>query len=136
MTRITPLSLALACAALVAAGCGGSSNKSTSSSSQPAAPASSGGSGGTAASGGGVTINMKNISFDPKDKTVKVGQKVTWVNEDDVPHNVTTTGGAAKFNSSDFGKGGTYAFTPKKPGTIQYTCTLHLGMDATLTVTK
>jgi plastocyanin len=132
MTRIAPLSLALACAALAAAGCGSSNSKSTTSS-QPAAPASNG---GTAAPGGGVTIKMQNITFNPKTKTVKVGQKVTWTNEDDVPHNVTTTGGAAKFASKDFGKGGTYSFTPTKPGTIQYTCTLHPGMDATLTVTK
>jgi plastocyanin len=132
MTRIAPLSLALACAALAAAGCGSSNSKSTTSS-QPAAPASNG---GTAAPGGGATIKMQNITFNPKTKTVKVGQKVTWTNEDDVPHNVTTTGGAAKFASKDFGKGGTYSFTPTKPGTIQYTCTLHPGMDATLTVTK
>jgi len=133
MTRIAPLSLALACAALVAAGCGSSNSKSTTSS-QPAAPASNGGT--AAPAGGGVTIKMQNITFNPKSKTVKVGQKVTWTNEDDVPHNVTTTGGAAKFASKDFGKGGTYSFTPTKPGTIQYTCTLHPGMDATLTVTK
>jgi plastocyanin len=125
MNRIAPL--VLACAGLAAVGCG-SSNKSSSTSSQPAAPAKS--------TGGGTTIKMQNISFSPKSQTVKVGQKVTWTNEDDVDHNVTTTGGAAKFASDNFGKGGTYSFTPTKAGTIQYTCTLHPGMDATLTVTK
>jgi plastocyanin len=122
MKRI-PLPAAVACLALLAAGCG-SSNSSSSSSSQSSGPAPKG------------AIEMKNIAFSPKAKTVKVGQKVTWVNDDDIDHNVTTTGGAAKFASDNFGKGGTYAFTPTKPGTIQYTCTLHPGMDATLTVTK
>src|SRR4051794_1139001 len=133
MTRITPLPLALlACAGLIAAGCG-SSNDNSKSTSQPAPASSSGGGGG---GGGGKTIHMQNIQFAPKSDTVKVGQKVTWVNDDDVDHNVTTTGGAAKFASDNFGKGGTYSFTPTKPGTVQYTCTLHPGMDATLTVTK
>ena len=99
----------------------------------------SGGGGSTstssaASSGGGVTIKMQNIAFDPKDVTVKVGQKVTWTNDDSVPHNVTATSGAS-FKSSTFGQGGTYSFTPKKAGTIQYVCTIHPGMEATLTVT-
>jgi plastocyanin len=122
MKRI-PLPAAVACLALVAAGCG-SSNSSSSSTSESSGPAPKG------------AIEMKNIAFSPKSKSVKVGQKVTWVNDDDVDHNVTTTGGAAKFASDNFGKGGTYSFTPTKPGTIQYTCTLHPGMDATLIVTQ
>jgi plastocyanin len=47
---------------------------------------------------------------------------------------VTAKSGAS-FHSDNFGQGGTYEFTPKKAGTIKYTCTLHPGMDGTLTVT-
>ena len=140
MTRRT-VTTALACltllgAALVA-GCGGGDNKSTSSTpaASTPAPASTGTStGGGGASSGPVKVTMKNIAFDPKDVTVKVGQKVTWTNDDSVPHNVTATSGAS-FKSSTFGQGGTYSFTPKKAGTIQYVCTIHPGMEATLTVT-
>jgi plastocyanin len=121
MNRIAPL--VLACVGLLAAGCG-SSNSNSSSSSKSSGPAPKG------------AIKMQNIAFSPKSETVKVGQKVTWVNEDDVDHNVTTTGGAAKFASDNFGKGGTYSFTPTKPGTIKYTCTLHPGMDGEITVTR
>jgi plastocyanin len=78
---------------------------------------------------------MKNIQFAPNDATVKVGTKVTWTNDDSVDHNVTAKSGA-DFKSSDFGNGGTYTFTPKQAGTIKYTCTLHPGMDGTLTVTN
>ena len=35
----------------------------------------------------------------------------------------------------NFGQGGTYSYTPTKPGKIEYTCTLHPGMDGELTVT-
>jgi plastocyanin len=119
--------LVLAVVALAAAGCGSSDNNSSSSensssSSAPAAPS----------GGGTVTIDMKDIKFNPSSATVKVGQTVKWVNDDDVPHNVT--GGPLK--SKTFGKGGTFEFTPKKAETISYVCTVHPGMTATLTVTS
>jgi plastocyanin len=77
---------------------------------------------------------MQNIAFDPKDVTVKVGQKLTWTNEDTVDHNVTSQSGET-IKSDNFGKGGTFSFTPKKAGKIAYVCTIHPGMTATLTVT-
>jgi plastocyanin len=116
--------------ALAAAGCGSSSDNT---SSTPSAPASTGTS-STASSGGGktVTIDMKDIQFAPTSQTVKVGQTVKWVNEDDVPHNVK----GGPLNSKTFGKGGSYTFTPKKAETISYVCTIHPNMKATLTVTS
>jgi plastocyanin len=118
--------LLLAVAALAVAGCGGGDdNESPTSNAAPATNTTSGG-------GGTVTIDMKNIQFSPSSATVKVGQTVKWVNEDDVPHNVI--GGPLK--SKTFGKGGTYEFTPKKAETISYVCTIHPNMKATLTVTS
>jgi plastocyanin len=119
----------LAVLALAAVGCGSSNNSSSSSTpSSQAAPATS-----TPSSGSGtVTIDMKNIQFSPTSQTVKVGQTVKWVNQDDVPHNVE--GGPLK--SKTFGKGGTYEFTPKKAETISYVCTIHPNMKATLKVTS
>jgi plastocyanin len=119
--------------ALAAAGCG-SSNSDSSSSSTPA-PAASTSTPAASSSGGAVAIKMQNIAFDPKAVSVKVGQKVTWTNDDSVNHNVTATSGA-DFKSKDFGQGGTFSFTPTKAGTINYVCTIHPGMEATLTVAK
>jgi plastocyanin len=115
--------------ALAAAGCGGSNSSSTSSGSSSGASTAA-----ASSSGGGVTIKMQNIAFDPKAVTVKVGQKVTWTNEDTVDHNVTSQSGET-IKSDNFGKGGTFSFTPKTAGKISYVCTLHPGMTATLTVT-
>jgi plastocyanin len=112
--------------ALAAAGCGSSNDNSSSSASSTSTPAAS-------SSGGGVAIKMANIAFDPKDVTVKVGQKITWTNDDSTNHNVTADSGA-DFKSKDFGKGATFDFTPDKAGTIAYECTLHPGMKATITV--
>jgi plastocyanin len=135
--------LLLAVLALAAAGCGGGSDDNNTS----ANPSNNGSPSGsapdtrtsenttsteTATSGGTVTIDMKNIAFDPTSVTVKVGQTVKWVNEDDAPHNVV--GGPLK--SKTFGKGGSFEYTPKKAETISYVCTIHPGMKATLTVTS
>jgi plastocyanin len=78
---------------------------------------------------------MQNIAFSPKDVTVKVGQKVTWTNDDQVDHNVTSQSGET-IKSQNFGNGGTFSFTPTQAGKITYVCTIHPGMTATLTVTK
>ena len=129
MRRI-PLVLC-AVVALAAAGCG-SSNDNTGSSS--AASSASTAASSSSSSGGGVAIKMQNIAFDPKAVTVKVGQKVTWTNDDSVDHNVTSQSGET-IKSQNFGKGATFSFTPTKAGTIKYVCTIHPGMDATLTVT-
>jgi plastocyanin len=134
MTRIALLAATLIVAA-VAAGCGGSSNdKSSSSQPAPATKAPAGTKTAATSAGGSVSIDMKNIKFDPAQQTVSVGQKVIWTNQDTVDHNVTANAGAS-FHSQDFGQGKTYEFTPTKAGTIKYVCTLHPGMDGTLTVT-
>jgi plastocyanin len=126
MRRILLALCAVLALALGLAACGGGDdNGGGSTSSTPAA--SSGG-------GGEVEIKLQNIQFAPKDTTVKVGQKVKWVNEDSTDHNVTSDSGA-DFKSDDFGKGSSFEFTPDKAGTIKYECTLHPGMTATLNVT-
>jgi plastocyanin len=145
---ITILTLLLCTAALAAAGCGGGGSKSSSSGNSGAATTSGGAStsgGGASTSGGGgasgqgaggsVGVKMQNIAFSPTTVTVKVGQKITWTNEDSVPHNVTAKSGAS-FASSTFNKGGTFSFTPTKAGTINYVCTIHPGMNGTIVVTK
>jgi plastocyanin len=115
---------ALLLAAALLAGCGGSKKSSTSSSTTPA-------SGG---GGGGTAVSMKNIQFSPKSLTVKVGQTVTWTNDDSVDHNVIASGGA--FKSNTFGHGATFKWKATKAGTFDYTCTIHPGMTGTVTVTK
>jgi plastocyanin len=127
MRRILLGLCAILALALAAAGCGSSNSSGSSSSTSTSSSSSSGG-------GGGVQIKMQNIQFAPNAATVKVGQKVTWVNDDSTDHNVTANSGAS-FKSKDFGKGGTFSFTPDKAGTIKYVCTIHPGMTATLTVT-
>ena len=128
MRRILVALCAVLALALGLAACGGSSGGGSTSASTSAPSSSSGG------SGGGVTIKMQNIQFSPKDTTVKVGDKVTWTNDDNTDHNDTADSGA-DFKSKDFGNGATFEFTPDKAGTIKYVCTIHPGMTGTLNVT-
>jgi plastocyanin len=127
MRRIALLPTLATVAALALAGCGGGGGGSSSSTT------SSGGGGSGASGGGGAAVTMKNIAFAPASVTVKVGQRVTWTNDDAVAHNVTATSGAS-FRSSDFGQGATFSFTPTSAGTIHYVCTLHPGMEGTIVV--
>jgi plastocyanin len=110
------------------AGCG-SSSKSTTSSSAPA-PAATSTPAASTPSSGAQAITIKNFAFNPVTTTVKVGQKVTWTNQDSTAHNVT--GGPMTSPTLDQGK--SYSFTPKKAGTISYVCTIHPNMKATLKV--
>jgi plastocyanin len=113
--RLLPLLAVLAVLALLAAGCGDSG-------------------GGTAkALGASDVIGMKSLRFKPDHVQVKVGQKVTWKNDEGVGHDVKADSGAT-FASETFGKDKTYSFTPTKAGTIKYECTLHPGMDGTIDV--
>jgi plastocyanin len=130
MRRILLALCAVLALALAISACGSDDNGggSTAASTTSTSSSASGG-------GGEVEIKMENVQFAPKDTTVKVGQKVKWVNEDSVDHDVTADSGA-DFKSDSFGKGGTFEFTPDKAGTIKYECTLHPGMTATLNVSE
>jgi plastocyanin len=137
MSRASALLVALAvCAAPAAiAGCGsGGGGSSASDTSGAAAPATTAAA-AAAASGGAVQVTMKDIQFAPQKVTVKVGQTVRWTNEDSVVHDVRATSGAS-FKSDLFAKGKTYEYKPAKPGTIAYVCTIHPGMQGTLTVVR
>ena len=58
---------------------------------------------------------------------------MTWTNSDPAPHNITSSDGTIK--SKDFTNGQSFTYTATKPGTFQYTCTIHPQMKATLIVT-
>jgi len=134
MPRLLPIlaaTVALALCGAVVAGCGSDSSSSDSTSTPAAAPAKTDAAAPAAA--GSVAISMKDIAFNPKVASGKVGEKIVWTNDDDVQHNVVADSGA-DFKSDTFGKGGTFEYTPTKAGDIAYECTLHPGMTGTIKV--
>ena len=124
MTLKRLLATAVACLALVGAGCGSDDDSDDGSATPPPAQ-----------SGDSVAVKIKDIKFDPKTVTVKVGQTITWTNEDGIEHNVTAEDGA-DFKSDNLSKGDTFEFTAEQAGTIKYVCTIHAGQDGEITVTS
>jgi plastocyanin len=69
-------------------------------------------------------------SFSPATLTITAGDTVTWTNEDDSPHTVTS----ATFDSGNLDAGATFSFTFTEPGTYAYVCSYHDEMQATIVV--
>ena len=77
------------------------------------------------------TVAVIDNDYDPDDLEVSAGATVEWVIEGDVAHTVT-------FDDEDSGNldsGQSYARTFDDPGEFDYVCTIHPGMDGTVTVT-
>src|SRR3989304_3875873 len=64
------------------------------------------------------TVTIQNFSFNPKTLTVKVGTKVTWVNEESMVHTINS----ATFNSSNLDQGDKFGFTFDTKGIYDYSC--------------
>jgi plastocyanin len=84
---------------------------------------------------GSVVIDMVDIKFDPEQATAGVGQEICWINQDEIDHNAVAESGA-DFKSELFGKGETFTATVGSPGTVEYVCTIHPGMEGTITVER
>jgi plastocyanin len=88
----------------------------------------------TAGPPGTIHVVMQNISFQPATVHAKVGQTVTWTNEDDAPHNVTYVSGPRFTSAATFTNGHSFTLKLTTPGTISYRCTIHPGMHGTIVV--
>jgi plastocyanin len=82
---------------------------------------------------GGLTVAMDGTSFAPAQQRVKVGDTITWINNDPFPHNVAAAA-QPSLHSGDLQPGERWTFTPTRAGRIEYECTLHPGMRGTLIV--
>lgn len=82
---------------------------------------------------GPVAVHISNFTFGPKKLTVKIGQTVTWTNDDDIPHTVVATD--KSFRSKVLDTGQSFSFTFTKAGQVAYFCSLHPMMTGNLTVT-
>ena len=81
----------------------------------------------------GASVEIKNFAFEPKTVTIKVGQIVTWTNQDSAAHTVVGDGG---IDSGDLSKGKSYSKTFDKEGTFDYHCSIHPQMKGQVIVQK
>jgi plastocyanin len=83
-----------------------------------------------AAKAGTASVRMIDNAFEARSITVDVGEKVTWTNDGAAPHTATST----EFDSGTVAPGETFTWTAEEPGTVDYVCTFHPGMEGTITV--
>lgn len=99
------------------------------------------GGGGTPTGGGqGSTsaVEVRNLAFAPQTLNVTAGTVVTWTNQDEFPHTVTSGDPNDQptgiFDNPIETKGSSATFQFKEAGTFPYYCKVHPQMTATVVV--
>jgi plastocyanin len=77
-------------------------------------------------------VKIDNFTFTPQRVTVKAGTTVTWTNQDDIPHTVTSSTKA--FRSKALDTDDKFSFTFTTAGVYEYFCSLHPHMTGTIVV--
>ena len=78
-----------------------------------------------------IKVTIDNFTFSPAELKVKVGDTVTWTNQDDIPHTVVSAG---KFRSKAMDTDNTFSFTFTSAGDYKYFCSLHPHMTGMIKV--
>jgi len=81
-----------------------------------------------------VNIGIREFMFEPKDLTVAVGTKVTWVNDDQIPHTVAET--HKVFRSGALDTNDSFSWVFNTPGEYDYFCALHPQMIGKIVVSQ
>jgi len=83
-----------------------------------------------------VTVEIRELKFQPAAVTVHEGETVEWKNDDIVPHTATADGEGEKpiFDSGDIQTGAAWRHVAQQRGTYTYSCTLHPNMHGKLIV--
>jgi amicyanin len=72
-----------------------------------------------------VKVTIKDHAFTPSKLTINKGDKVTWTNFDQDPHNVIDEANPKTFHSPALDTKDTYSFTFTVAGKYDYFCTFH-----------
>lgn len=78
-------------------------------------------------------VLIQNFAFNPANLSVKVGDTVTWRNDDSTAHRIEGITNAS-MKSNDLNQGDTYQFTFDKTGIFEYICGIHTYMKGSITV--
>jgi plastocyanin len=79
-------------------------------------------------------LTIDNFTFKPDAVTIPVGTRITWQNDDDIPHSIVETTG--KFHSMALDTEDKFSFTFDKAGTFEYFCGLHPHMKGKVVVAR
>lgn len=81
-------------------------------------------------------VNQKAKQFSVAALNAKVGDNVTFKNEDDVSHNIFSLSDAQTFDLGTYGNGQTRSLKLEAPGVIEVECAVHPNMKMQITVAK
>jgi len=87
---------------------------------------------GALAAGKAHQVTIEGIKFVPERIEVAVGDSITWINRDLVPHTVTNA--AKKIESGTIEPNGKWRYVVRRKGDIDYVCRFHPGMRGTVDV--
>jgi plastocyanin len=126
MRRLSIPALAVA-ALVVLVGCSSGSTAAPSSAPSAAAP-----SGAASAPAGAGAVTIKDFAFNPQTIQAKVGDSITWTNQDSTAHTVTLDDKSV--DSGSVAPSATFSHAFTQAGTFTYHCEIHKQMTATITV--
>ena len=78
------------------------------------------------------SVAIEDFYFEPADAAIQPGDTITWVNEGNHPHTVTSDDG--QFDSEVFNPGESFTVTFPEAGTFPYYCEIHPSMTGSVTV--
>ncbi len=81
-------------------------------------------------------INQKDKTFAPTAMKVKVGDKITFKNNDGFAHNAFSDNEANEFDIGMQKPGQDVTVEMKKPGTVEIECAIHPNMQMTVEVVE
>jgi 3',5'-cyclic-AMP phosphodiesterase len=79
-------------------------------------------------------VGIDNFTFTPARLSVRTGTRVSWVNNDDIPHTVVASNGAFRSKVLDSGEGFSFTFTTA--GEYGYFCSIHPHMTGSVSVMR
>jgi plastocyanin len=117
----------LAMAALLALGACSSGSSAAPGAASAAAPSTA-----PSAAAGAAAVAIKDFAFNPATIQAKVGQSITWTNQDGTAHTVTLDDKSV--DSGNIEANATYSHAFTQAGTFTYHCSIHQQMKGTVTV--
>jgi len=81
-------------------------------------------------------ISIVNFKYVPDTLTVPAGTTVTWTNQDDMPHTVTSTVKPRALDSEALDTDARFSYVFTEPGTYNYLCAIHPKMAGRVIVEK
>lgn len=89
---------------------------------------------GAAVAASDPVIHQKGKLFGPDAATVKVGDELVFLNDDETTHNVMSTSAGNAFNLGALAPGESESVSFSKAGTVKVICAIHPKMKMTVKV--